>query len=148
MRRRWSRGTTALFAAPGNCGGAMARSRRILDKTALLGAVVGAAALAVLVGQIALANGFVRERAAISDLRADRAYLQARVGLLELDWNERTARGAIVERAASLGLVSPEAPSTLIVLDDVGADGDRTFLQRALGVVGAAEARAAEDGRR
>ena len=146
MRRRWSRGPTALFAAPGNCGGAMARSRRIMDKTVLVGAVLGVAVLAVLVGQIALANGFVSECASISDLRADRAYLQARVGLLERDWNERTSRTAIVERAVELGLVTPDAPSSLIVID-TREDADRnTLLQKALKVVGAAEAHASENG--
>ncbi len=136
---------SGFMAAPtGRGAGSMARSRRVMDRGTLAGVVIGLAVLAVVVGQIALANGIIRQRTALSDLRADRTYLQARIGLLELDWNRQTSREAIAPRAAAIGLVRPEKPSVLLVLDDAGADGGGSFLQRALAVVGAAEARASD----
>jgi len=130
----------------GGGGGAMARSRRVLDRGTLVVALLSLAALMVVTGQVALSNGVIGERAAISDLRADRAYLQARLGLLERDWNTRTAREEIVRKAAEIGLEAPARPSVLLVLDDSPQRNEPSFLKRAMVAVGAREAYAAVGG--
>jgi hypothetical protein len=124
----------------------MARSRRVLDRGTLVAALLCLAALMVVTGQVALSNGVIGERAAISDLRADRAYLQARLGILERDWNERTSREEIVVKAAEIGLVAPARPSVLLVLDESRRDDGPSFLRRAMAAVGAREAHAAVGG--
>lgn len=126
----------------------MARSRCMLDKGALLIAGLGLVALLVVTGQVALSNGIIGERSAISDLRADRSYLQARLGLLERDWNRQTSRDQIVGKAVAIGLEAPTRPSLLMVLNEEPAADGPSFLARAMVAVGAREAHAAVGGER
>ncbi len=146
-RRRQGIRNTFRYAAPtGTGGGAMARSRCMLDTGALLVGLMGFAALLVVTGQVALSNGIIRERTTISDLHADRDYLQARLGLLEQEWNRQTSRDEIAAKAVTIGLVAPTHPSVLMVLDETSERDGPSFLARAMVAVGAREAHAAVGG--
>jgi len=71
--------------------------------------------------QVALSNGVVSQGCRVTELKTDRTYYQARVGILEHRWNSMTSRDVIVSRAGQeLGLALQEDPARIVVL--VSAD--------------------------
>lgn len=149
MTPRWSP-HIARAAAFGGYGATsrratMARSRRLLGRSFLVGGALVLGALAVFGGQVALSNGILSQRCRLAELEADRAYYQARLGTLELAWNRATSQAAVVARAETeLGLVRRGDPPRLVVLAPAADDTDgRRWPGWLTGLGGGTEARAA-----
>lgn len=111
----------------------MACSRTIRGRVPLVMAGFGLMALAVLTSLVALSNGIVAGRRSVQTLRADRAYLETRLGMLEEDWNRETAQGVIVSRARrELRLVPPDGPGTVVVRADPRGEKEAPVWRRLL----------------
>jgi len=115
----------------------MARSRNLGDRTPL---VIGAACLvAVFLFSllVALSNAVVKERRLLRDLRADKIYLETKIGRLEEDWFRATSRERIIARAEmELGLVTPDGPGLVVVLASAAKERRLPAWRRVLAAVG------------
>jgi hypothetical protein len=115
----------------------MARSRRIADRAPLL--IGGACCVAVTLFSllVALSNAVVGERRHLRDLRADKVYLETKIGRLEEAWYRATSRENIVARAETeLGLVTPDGPGLVVVLATPAKERRLPTWRRVLGAVG------------
>jgi hypothetical protein len=115
----------------------MARSRNIKDRAPVM--VGGACLAAVIVFSllVALSNAVVKERRLLHDLRADKVYLETKIGLLEESWYRATSRDRIVARAETeLGLVTPEGPGLVVVLASAAMERRQPAWRQILAAVG------------
>ena len=118
-------------------GRSMARSRSIGDRAPLIIGVACLTAVSLFSLLVALSNAGVNERRALRDLRADKVYHETRIGGLEEQWFRATSRESIVARAETeLGLVTPDGPGLVVVLDTVAKERPVPVLQRVLAAVG------------
>jgi len=130
----------ALFGMS-DCGVArhrsMARSRSLRDRTPL---VIGAACVVAVVLfslLVALSNAVVKERRLLRDLRADKIYLETKIGRLEEAWFSATSRERIIARAETeLGLVTPDGPGLVVVLASAAKERRPPAWRRVLAAVG------------
>lgn len=115
----------------------MARSRCLRDRAPAMigGAGLGAVMLVTLL--VALSNSVVKERRRLRDLRADKVYLETKIGRLEEAWYAATAREHIVARAETeLGLITPDGPGLVVVLASTATERRRPTWRRVLAAVG------------
>ncbi len=116
---------------------AMARSRSIRDRAPLL--IGGACFVAVTLFSllVTFSNAVVKERRLLRDLRADKVYLETKIGRLEEAWFQATSRESIVARAETeLGLVTPDGPGLVVVLATAAKERRLPAWRRVLGAVG------------
>ena len=115
----------------------MARSRSIRDRAPL---VIGAAcfiAVALFSLLVAFSNAVVKERRLLRDLRADKVYLETKIGRLEEEWFRATSHDRIVARAETeLGLVTPDGPGLVVVLASAAKERRLPAWRRVLAAVG------------
>lgn len=72
---------------------------------------------------VTIANGNIKHRCCLENLRIEKAYLQTRVGLLEQQWHRETSRDVITRRATvELKLHTSAAPATIVVLNQSNGD--------------------------
>ncbi|MBU0741833.1 hypothetical protein KKG45_08755 [bacterium] len=130
----------ALFSML-ECGAArrrtMARSRSIRDRAPL---VIGAACCVAVVLfslLVAFSNAVVKERRLLRDLRADKVYLETKIGRLEEEWYRATSRDRIVALAEKeLGLVTPDGPGLVVVLASAAKERRLPAWRKVLAAVG------------
>ncbi|HPF35115.1 MAG TPA: hypothetical protein P5571_01585 [Candidatus Krumholzibacteria bacterium] len=124
----------------------MARSRRLISRGRVIGLALVVLVMLAFTGQVTVSNGIVGDSCRLAELEADRAYYQARIGTLELEWNRATRREDVVARAESeLGLVRRGDPPRLVVLGpDAGAARGGRWPGWLSGLGGGTEAQAAE----
>lgn len=115
----------------------MARSRRLSRQAPLFLLVCGSLTAAVLTQVVSLSNRVVAVRGAIAELRAEKAYLEAAIGLLDAEWNRIAGAEVIVPRAEKeLGLVTPDGPGLVVVMLDGAKERDWPAGRRLLDAVG------------
>lgn len=126
-----------LFAYRASRSRSMARSRSLRDRAPVLmgGVCLGAVLMFSLL--VALSNAVVQERRRLRDLRADKIYLETKIGGLEEAWYAATSRDRIVARAETeLGLVTPDGPGLVVVLASAATERRRPAWRRILAAVG------------
>ncbi len=126
-----------LFACRAARRCTMARSRSLRDRApALMGGVcLGAVVLFSLL--VTLSNAVVKERRRLRDLRADKVYLETKIGRLEEAWYAATSKDSIVARAETeLGLVTPDGPGLVVVLASSATERRESGWRRVLAAVG------------
>jgi len=131
MKTRTSRNGTRLYVGSPRivrtreASQVMANARNLTGHRTLRCLVLPLCAALVLGGYVALSNATIKSRCRLDDLRADKAYLQTCVGLLERQWLHDTSREVITERAdLELGLAVPEAPGRIMVVDSGRRSGE------------------------
>ncbi len=127
----------AFLDGGGTRSRAMARSRNIRDRAPLLigGACIVAVTLFSLL--VTFSNAVVKERRRLADLRADKVYLETKIGRLEGAWFRATSRESIVARAEKdLGLVTPDGPGLVVVLATAAKERRLPAWRRVLAAVG------------
>ncbi len=115
----------------------MARSRSIRDRAPLL--IGGACFVAMILFSllVAFSNAVVQERRLLRDLRADKVYLETKIGRLEEEWYRATSRDRIVAWAEKeLGLVTPDGPGLVVVLASAAKERRLPAWRRVLAAVG------------
>ncbi len=126
-----------LLASSPNRRRTMARSRNLRDRAPLL---IGGACLSAVVlfsMLVALSNAVVKERRQLRDLRADKVYLETKIGRLEEAWYRTTSRDRIVARAEmELGLVTPDGPGLVVVLASAAKERRQPAWRQVLAAVG------------
>ena len=127
MNARRLNGGGRLYVGRGRTGVSMADSISMAGPQSLIGhriikcILLPLGAALVLSGLVALSNNNIKVRCRLDELRADKAYLQTRVGLLEQRWHRETSREIITSRASTeLGLATPASPGTIVVVNDPG----------------------------
>ncbi len=133
-----ARSACAAPAPRGAWRGTMARSRRVAGCTVLRVVLAGVLLSLASCSLVALSNSVVGERRRIEGLQQEKDYLEAKLGRLEQRWNRASARENVVARAETeLGLITPDAPGTNVVLIDRPAkERQLAVLDRILAAVG------------
>jgi len=115
----------------------MARSRNIKDRAPVMIGGVCLVAVVVFSLLVALSNAVVKERRLLHDLRADKVYLETKIGRLEESWYRATSRDRIVARAETeLGLVTPDGPGLVVVLASAAMERRQPAWRQILAAVG------------
>jgi len=127
----------AFLDGDGTRSRAMARSRSIRDRAPLLIGGACLVALTLFSLLVTFSNAVVKERRQLADLRADKVYLETKIGRFEEAWFRATSRESIVARAEKeLGLVTPDGPGLVVVLATAAKERRLPAWRRVLAAVG------------
>ena len=126
--------------------GVMAHRRRLISTRTTVLVCGGLVLVALLVGMVDLSNRVTTLRRSIADLEDARAYQEARAAQLLRAWNEAAAPDIVCARAEhELGLIRPQEPETVLVVDPMPRSNDAGRWLRLLGEWTGAEPALAQD---
>lgn len=120
--------------------GAMARRKGVVSRRLIIGALGVLFVGLLMVSRVFLTTQVTDARARIADLESRREFLEAGHADLQERWNLASSAAEIQRRAgAELGMVVPETPGPVIVLQEMEQGGSGPLLTLGQEVVAAVE---------